>query len=433
MTFTFFLPQSGTRKNIHLSIRTSWGDHQSFAFKTPLRIQPDQWDIHKQRPVNIYLKKYKKINSILNELKVSVTDYIKKRVQEGKIISQRELSKKVHRICIEKTTTPAENSLLNYMHHYIHSRKEMICHSTYKRYKVFYRLIERFEGFLMKRLEIDKINSTFINDFIIFGQKEEYSENTIYRSIHFVKTILNFAEKRGVSTRVRELEIRREKQQRNIITLSEEEIISIKNTRVPQALQAAKDWLLISCYTGQRFSDFMQFDTKNITRIGGKCCISFIQQKTRKKILLPLHPTVLNTLEGNKNSFPTMLDIQQYNKSIKEIAKISGLNQLIRVRKRMEYRSREIEIEKWEVISSHIGRRSFASNFYGKIPTPLLMQATGHGSEHVFLKYINPINKERIIRLSDYFDKVYTERNRKMSFPKMKEDSLSPYERNTLY
>ncbi|RNA63976.1 hypothetical protein D1631_00260 [Chryseobacterium nematophagum] len=190
MTFTFFLPQSGTLKNIHLTIRTSWGNHQSFAFKTPLRISLDQWDIHKQRPVNIYLKKYKKINTILDQLKVKVTDYIKKRVEEGKTISQRELSKKVHKICIENTTPHAENSLLHYMHYYIHSRKEMICHSTYKRYKVFYRLIERFEGFLMKRLEIDKINSTFINDFIIFGQKEEYSENTIYRSIHFVKTIL---------------------------------------------------------------------------------------------------------------------------------------------------------------------------------------------------------------------------------------------------
>ncbi|CAA7197416.1 tyrosine-type recombinase/integrase [Chryseobacterium potabilaquae] len=282
---------------------------------------------------------------------------------------------------------------------------------SYKRYLVFYRLMKRFEGFLMKRLNVESINSDFINDFIIFGQNEEYSENTIYRSIHFVKTILNFAERKGIKTRVRELEIRREKQQKSVITLSEEEIIRIKNTEVPQELQPAKDWLLISCYTGQRFSDFMNFNVEKITRISGKPCISFIQQKTQKKILLPLHPTVVNTVHRNHNSFPKVMDIQQYNSAIKEIARCSGLNESLKVRKRVGYRSLETKIEKWKVLSSHVGRRSFASNFYGKIPTPLLMQATGHSSEQMFLRYINPVDKERILSLSTYFDKVYTERN----------------------
>lgn len=42
-----------------------------------------------------------------------------------------------------------------------------------------------------------------------------------------------------------------------------------------------------------------------------------------------------------------------------------------------------------------IGRRSFASNFYGKIPTPLLMEATGHSTEQMFQRYISSTNTER--------------------------------------
>ncbi|CAA7392660.1 tyrosine-type recombinase/integrase [Chryseobacterium fistulae] len=327
MTFEFFLPQNGTLKNIHLNILDFSLKQQSFSFRTPLRIHGDQWDKSKQRPVNIYLKKYKKLNTILDHIKVKVSEYVKKRLEQRKTISQRGLSKEVHRICIEKTQSYHENSLLHYMKHYINSRKELICHSTYKRYLVFYRLMKRFEGFLMKRLDVENINSDFINDFIIFGQNEEYSENTIYRSIHFVKTILNFAERKGIKTKVRELEIRREKQKKAVITLSEEEIIRIKNTEVPQELQSAKDWLLISCYTGQRFSDFMKFNVEKITRISGKVCLSFIQQKTQKKILLPLHPTVVNTIHRNDNSFPKVMDIQEYNAAIKEIARRSGLNE----------------------------------------------------------------------------------------------------------
>ena len=33
-------------------------------------------------------------------------------------------------------------------------------------------------------------------------------------------------------------------------------------------------------------------------------------------------------------------------------------------------------------------RRSFASNYYGKIETPLLMHITGHSKESTFLTYI---------------------------------------------
>jgi hypothetical protein len=33
-------------------------------------------------------------------------------------------------------------------------------------------------------------------------------------------------------------------------------------------------------------------------------------------------------------------------------------------------------------------RRSFASNYYGKIETPLLMNITGHSKERTFLTYI---------------------------------------------
>ncbi|MGB3344358.1 MAG: hypothetical protein WBA61_10625 [Aequorivita sp.] len=43
---------------------------------------------------------------------------------------------------------------------------------------------------------------------------------------------------------------------------------------------------------------------------------------------------------------------------------------------------------KWELVSTHICRRSFATNHYGKLPTPVLMAITGHTTEKMFLKYI---------------------------------------------
>ena len=409
MTFEFFLSASGKQKNIYLSL-TDNQQNKTYTFRTHLRISDDDWDKEKQRPVNIYQKKHKQLNAKLDRLKKELAEYIREKREEKKQIQQRALASVIKTVCSGQTQKLSENSLLYYMKWYIIIKKELVCHSTYKRYKVFFHLLERFEGFLCKKLYVEEVNWDFTRDFIIFGKNEEYSENTIYRTIHFVKTILNFAERKGVRTCVRELEIRRERQKREVVTLTENEISKIQQTEVPKELQPAKDWLLISCYTGQRFSDFMNFDYHNLQCIGEKMCLSFIQKKTKKDILLPLHPDVLNTVKRNGNGFPKLLDIQHYNADIKEIARLADLNVLVKSRKRFGFRSKIIKAEKWEFLSSHIGRRSFATNFYGKIPTPLLMEATGHSTEQMFLKYINPVDKNRILSLGSYFDKMYEER-----------------------
>ncbi|MGC4130322.1 MAG: tyrosine-type recombinase/integrase [Bergeyella sp.] len=405
MTFEFFLPQNGTLKNIHLNL-TDPQHKKTFTFRTSLRIPETDWDGEKQRPLNIYLKKYKQLNAKLDEIKLQLTEYLEERKENGKEPLQRAMAKRIKDICSGKKAELPENSLLFFMKWYMDSRKELICFSTYKRYKVFYQLIERFEGFLCKRLYIKEVNSDFVRDFVRFGKEEEYSENTIYRSIHFVKTILNFAEKKGIKTFVKELEIRRERQQREIVTLTEREIEQIKQTNVSEELENAKDWLLISCYTGQRFSDFMGFTTKQLKEINGRMCIAFTQKKTKKEIVLPLHPIVLNILKRNGNSFPQPIEMQDYNRKIKEIAKLSKINDSIKAKKRSAFRSKSTETEKWETVSSHIGRRSFATIFYGKIPTPLLMEATGHSTEQVFRRYINPRNEERIVSLGRYFERI---------------------------
>lgn len=409
MTFEFFLPESGTQKNIHLKL-TDTLHNRMYTFRTYLRISKEDWDKEKQRPANIYLKKYKKLNTKLDNVKKELAEYIRERRAEKKLPAQRTMSREIKKICQGNKTELAKNSLLYYMQWYIGVKKELICHSTYKRYMVFFHLLERFEGFVCKKLYVEEISSDFIRDFMIFGKEEEYSENTIYRTIHFVKTILNFAERKGIRTCVRELEVRREKQSKQVITLTENEIAQIEQIDVPKELQAAKDWLLISCYTGQRFSDFMCFHKNQLQNINGKICLSFVQQKTKKQILLPLHPTVLNTLKRNGNHFPKLMAIQHYNIGIKEIARLANLNESIKARKRLGFRTKEVKAEKWEILSSHVGRRSFATNFYGKIPTPLLMEATGHSTEKMFLRYINPTNNERILALGEYFDRVYEER-----------------------
>lgn len=58
-------------------------------------------------------------------------------------------------------------------------------------------------------------------------------------------------------------------------------------------------------------------------------------------------------------------------------------------RQKGEKRKVKGSFSKWQLMSSHMCRRSFVTNTYDKLPTPLIMQITAHSTEKLFLGYID--------------------------------------------
>ena len=115
--------------------------------------------------------------------------------------------------------------------------------------------------------------------------------------------------------------------------------------------------------------------------------------------------------------------LQKLNKHFKEIGKIAKIDDMIMGRiieaseNKGEKRKRGIKKlrPKYDYISTHIGRRTFASNHYGKIPTPTIMRVTGHSKESTFLTYINQTDNSHIDTFLDYYKaKEKTEKKVKM-------------------
>lgn len=409
MIFNFTLLNSSSISFIYLAFL---GDQQQqFLIKTPLKINQSQWDYEKQRPKNIYLKSFKKLNTKLDALKISITTYLRELKTNKREFSLRTVNRLVKKCCLQAEPILPEGGFLITAETFIKSRLHLITSNTYRRYMVFFRLLKRFEGYQRKHLMLEQVNSTFVKQFISFGELEQYSLSTIHRTIHFVRTVLNFLEKRGIRTFVYELELPKVRKINRVVSLSEDEISCIKNSEVPAHLKAAKDWLVISCYIGQRISDFMNFNLDMIEILDGKPCISFVQQKTQKSILLPLHPTALTIMSKNGHRFPHKISVQKYNEQIKEVTRLAGITSLIKIRKRQGFRSSEKLVPKYEAMTSHIGRRSFATNFYGKIPTALLMDATGHSTEQMFQRYISNVDTERTRSLGTYLENMYLNRS----------------------
>ena len=136
-----------------------------------------------------------------------------------------------------------------------------------------------------------------------------------------------------------------------------------------------------------------------------KPLIEFTQVKTEKIMTIPLHSKIMEILKKYNGDFPRKISDQKYNEHIKKVCEKAKIEQPTNgVLFDQETKSKvEKDYPKWKLVSSHIGRRSFATNNYGKIPTSFLMYITGHTTEAMFLTYIGKSNKDIAMELTNYF------------------------------
>ena len=196
--------------------------------------------------------------------------------------------------------------------------------------------------------------------------------------------------------------------------LTEEELKKIKSLDLEdERLRIGRDWLIIGCYTGQRISDFIRMDKSMINTIKGREYIILTQEKTSTNVVIPLHQEVKEILSRYNGNFPPRRggslnnDTAILNEQIKTLCKLAGIDRKERGRIYDPKQGRYIhgEYPLYQIASSHICRRSFASNHYGKVPTPIIMSITGHKQESTFLNYIGVDDSTLSEQIFNYWDK----------------------------
>jgi integrase len=207
-----------------------------------------------------------------------------------------------------------------------------------------------------------------------------------------LKIILRDAEKSGLEVHPYSNYIESFKQKssdRILHILNPKEIKALKELQhVPEVYIDSYQWLLIGLCIGQRVSDLLKLSPSNLRKAPTELYIDILQQKTKKAVSIDVaDPLVIELLE---NEFPRKVSQVVFNKQIKALCKMARIDGLVSgFKNNPKTRRKEIvNAPKYEFVTSHIMRRSFASNYYGKIETPLLMNITGHSKESTFLTYI---------------------------------------------
>lgn len=412
---------------------------KDFDYKVPteLLVSKKEWSNSKQKTKTLAESDSKKldINKTLKDLKNYIVDELNNDQKEGFSIDKKWLTGKINLFSNKSSNNNTDINffLTSYIFQFIETSKNRTNKRTGQKLKL--RTIQDFEDTsnklklyeqkIGKRIKIIDVDLKFHKDFIEFLRNELLlGENTIGAKIDNLKSFLRDAElnKIKVDPIFKSKNFYSPSSETQDIYFDEDEITKLKNHdfEFDSYLDNARDWLLIGLWTGLRISDLLSITKKDI-KDGYLDNTNF---KTNIPVTIPLHPHVKEIINKRSGELPRKITDQSFNDYIKEISEIVGFNEVVLGSKMCVildsnnkplldkegnkiHRKKQGMYSKYELVTSHICRRSFATNLYGKLDTLTIMKITGHKTEKQFLSYIKITPKHHAEKLKTFWDQNY--------------------------
>ena len=261
----------------------------------------------------------------------------------------------------------------------------------------------------------EEINQGLVNQYMSFLEEEGYSKSTADRYINCFKTLTITAEREDIHNNYKAKGMFRhptvkEHEKTTAIYLTKEELEGLYNMELVGLDEEVRDAFLVACYTGQRHSDFSQLKTSCFDTIfDGNMVIRKVQTKTTTPVVIPILDNKLKIILEKYNYKVPEIGDTVMNKHLKSIGEelshtVKSLGKDVKTiltkdeREAEENKTKTFRYDedgnvikyKWELIVTHTGRRTCATNMYlsRKYTTREMMLVTGHKKEENFMKYI---------------------------------------------
>lgn len=399
------------------SIHVRFWDSKRFdqKTKTGYTVFPDDWSDSKER-LKIKAASTQKdfINNKLNHLEQFIFDQYNLDSNSQKYISSTWLKDTVasfsgnvsvdesHRIYflawVEKFVEAAPQRLF---------KGRSLTENSIKKYVTAFNKLKAFEKYKNHRYRFEEIDLQFHRDFVFYcSTVEKLNENTIGTQINRIKTFCRQIELEGlpISSQYKHRDFASLENETKDVYLNESEINLIFNHDFShsESFDNARDLFIIGLRTGLRVSDFLRITNGNIF---GEI-INITTTKTRQRLFIPIHPQVRAVLNKRNGKLPYNISDQKFNLKIKQICQQIGLTEKVAGAKIDSLSKRKLSgiYPKFELVTSHICRRSFATNLYlQNIDPAIIMKATGHKTEAHFLHYIKATDDEHVAKIADFW------------------------------
>jgi integrase len=385
------------------------------VYPSGMKINPIFWNKEEQKArQTTKFSNFPEFNKRLETIATTINKVYDKYLNENENeIPSIEIFKRILDIKLERVVE-TKYTFFTYFQKYIDSLKyrtnpntgKLIRKSTICSYQNTLNILIEFQKVVKRKIVFENIDIDFYDNLIKYlNENRKQSTNTIGKIIKNIKVILNDATEIGLNTNLTF------KSKRFVsifeksfsIYLNEKELTEIHNLDLSQnkKLEVVRDLFLIGCYTGLRYSDYSTIKTKNIDIENN--LLEIKTQKTDTIVVIPLHNVVKTILCKYNYVLPKSISNQKTNDYLKEI----GIKaELLNVKVTKEITKGGLTIEKnmfkYELLCSHAGRRSFATNLYlSGFPSISIMKITGHTTEKSFMKYIKitPNENAKLLQL----------------------------------
>lgn len=338
-------------------------------------------------------------NGRLNEIRERAERLYRDAVEQGKMPVKEKLKDQIlsgtYRVEVERNLMADFQEFIEY-HQSKSTSKGSMSHILNLRTH-----LEQFARKQRIALTYDSINLAFYGKFLSYLQDyefrdgETYEENTVGNFIKKLKMFLNWAKGNGWNPfdffQHPEFKIP-EKRVANVY-LEQSELAALKAldlTKRPY-LNDTRNWFLIACETGMRYSDYHQLNRRNIKEVPNGYDFTYVPRKTSKsskvRVTVPISQAAVSILLRYGFDMPAPVSNQKMNKGLKELTRLAGIQ---------------------KSIGTHTARRTFATLRYKeKFPVQAIMKITGHKTEKEFYKYLcieGEENAEMFRRMNDKYN-----------------------------
>ncbi len=286
--------------------------------------------------------------------------------------------------------------------------------ATIKAYGTAINHLRKYEEARRAKIDFNDITVDFHSDYTEFLiKKYKLGANSIGKDIKNIKMVMNEATERGINKnfQFKSKKFSVTKDDSFSIYLSEKELEALIKYDLSgnPRLERVRDLFIAGCYTGLRFSDLSALRSNQIQ----SGFIKVTQTKTGDPVVIPVHPELEKIMDRYEASLPAAISNQKTNDYLKEIGRnlpekdengfaLATLNEIVSKTTTKGGLKVTTMYKKWELLSTHTARRSFATNEYiAGTPSITIMAITGHKTEKSFLKYIKLLPTEHAQKMKD--------------------------------
>lgn len=369
------------------------------------------------------------LNDQLDGLILSLKD-VEKNFTAQKITYSAEMVVNAYRASqLPETKKDQSHKLVpQYIDKYCEEQRTVKANASLVIYRTLKNHLENYGSYKNKKIRFAEMDNSFFLKFQTYLIEQKNLKNTtVAKQLSTLKTILNYAAKYRVEVNndFRSFKIKKEKL--GVIALSRAEMEKIikldlsdkthmvegkmkqgKPVQVSYStLDKARDFFIMGCATGMRYSDLAGLRWENIK--GDEIWITV--KKTKEELMIPINEYSAAILEKNAGKIKPLPQFsnQRLNDYVKLLARESGINTPVLTVRYKGTQRIETTNPKYKLISAHTSRKTFVTvSLENGMSAEETMATTGHSDYQSFKKYLHITNKVKKTAMSKAWSKPKT-------------------------